>query len=35
VVEKIATNPENFYFSSARNYANIEDDLEVCVLFMG
>jgi REP element-mobilizing transposase RayT len=35
VVEKIATNPENFYFSSARNYADIEDDLEDCVLFMG
>ena len=35
VDEKIVTEPENYYFSSARNYADLENNLEVCVLFMG
>ena len=35
VVEKIVTEAENYYFSSARNYAELENDLEVCVLFIG
>ena len=32
VVEKILERPEDYYFSSARNYAELDNDLEVFVL---
>jgi len=32
VTEKIVTMPEDYYFSSARNYAGLDNDLEVFVL---
>ncbi|WP_116790342.1 REP-associated tyrosine transposase [Flavobacterium psychrotrophum] len=32
VVEKIVANPEDYYFSSARNYAELDNDLEVILL---
>ncbi len=32
VVEKIVERPEDYYFSSARNYAELDNDLEVFVL---
>ena len=32
VVEKIVTLPEDYYFSSARNYAGLENDLDVILL---
>jgi REP element-mobilizing transposase RayT len=32
VKEKIVTLPEDYYFSSARNYASLENDLDVIVL---
>jgi hypothetical protein len=32
VKEKIVTLPEDYYFSSARNYASLENDLEVIIL---
>ena len=32
VSEKIVTLPEDYYFSSARNYAGLENDLEVILL---
>ncbi|MGS0747497.1 hypothetical protein [Halpernia sp. GG3] len=35
VKEKIVTEPENYYFSSARNYADLESALNVEVVFMG
>ena len=35
VKEKIVTEPENYYFSSARNYADLESALEIEVVFMG
>jgi REP element-mobilizing transposase RayT len=34
VKEKIVTLPEDYYFSSARNYAGLENDLEVVLLYM-
>ncbi len=30
--EKIVTLHEDYYFSSARNYASLENDLEVIIL---
>ena len=35
VKEKVVTNAEDYYFSSARNYAGLDNDLEVEVVFMG
>lgn len=35
VKEKIVTEPENYYFSSARNYADLDSALDVEVVFMG
>ena len=35
VKEKIATEAENYYFSSARNYADLDSALDVEVVFMG
>jgi REP element-mobilizing transposase RayT len=35
VNEKIVTEPENYYFSSARNYADLESALDIEVVFMG
>ena len=35
VKEKIVVNAEDYYFSSARNYAGLDNDLYVVVLFMG
>ncbi len=35
VKEKIVTAPEDYYFSSARNYAELKNALDVCVLFTG
>jgi hypothetical protein len=32
VKDKIVTLPEDYYFSSARNYASLENDLDVVVL---
>jgi REP element-mobilizing transposase RayT len=32
VVEKIVGNPEDYYFSSARNYAELDNDLEIVLL---
>jgi REP element-mobilizing transposase RayT len=32
VKEKIVTLPEDYYFSSARNYASLENDLDVFIL---
>jgi REP element-mobilizing transposase RayT len=32
VKEKIVTLPEDYFFSSARNYASLENDLEVIIL---
>jgi REP element-mobilizing transposase RayT len=32
VVDKIVTLPEDYYFSSARNYASLENELDVIVL---
>lgn len=32
VIEKIVTLPEDYYFSSARNYAGLENELEVILL---
>jgi len=32
VKDKIVTNPEDYYFSSARNHADLENDLEIVVL---
>jgi hypothetical protein len=32
VKEKIVTLPEDYYFNSARNYASLENDLEVIIL---
>jgi hypothetical protein len=32
VKEKIVTLPEDYYFSSARNYATLENDLDVFIL---
>lgn len=34
VADKIVANPEDYYFSSARNYAELDNDLEVMVLYM-
>ncbi|MEK6151994.1 transposase [Flavobacteriaceae bacterium 3-367] len=34
VVEKIVARPEDYLFSSARNYAELENELEVEVLFI-
>ena len=35
VAEKIVVFPEDYIFSSARNYAGLENELEVEVLFLG
>ncbi len=35
VKEKIVSNAEDYYFSSARNYAELDNDLDVCLIFMG
>lgn len=35
VKEKIVTEAENYYFSSARNYADLKNPLDVFVVFMG
>jgi hypothetical protein len=35
VKEKIVTEAENYYFSSARNYADLDSALDVEVVFMG
>lgn len=35
VKEKIVTEPENYYFSSSRNYADLDSALEIEVVFMG
>ena len=35
VKEKIVTEPENYYFSSARNYADLDSALDIEVVFMG
>lgn len=32
VKDKIVANPEDYYFSSARNYADLENDLKIVVL---
>ncbi|SHN79000.1 hypothetical protein SAMN05444395_1157 [Flavobacterium fryxellicola] len=32
VKDKIVTTPEEYYFSSARNYAALENELEVILL---
>ena len=32
VMEKIVTSPEDYYFSSARNYAELDNDLDVILL---
>lgn len=32
VKDKIVTSPEDYYFSSARNYAGLENELDVVVL---
>lgn len=32
VAEKIVTQPEDYYFSSARNYAGLDNDLDVILL---
>jgi len=34
VKEKIVTEAENYYFSSARNYADLDSALDVEVVFM-
>ena len=34
VKEKMVTLPEDYYFSSARNYAGLENELDVVVLDM-
>ncbi|OYU79338.1 MAG: transposase [Flavobacterium sp. BFFFF1] len=34
VKEKVVSNPEDYYFSSARNYSGLENDLEVEVLYL-
>lgn len=35
VKEKVVVNAEDYYFSSARNYAGLNNDLDVEVIFMG
>lgn len=35
VVEKLVAKPEEYWFSSARNYACLDNDLDVEVVFMG
>lgn len=35
VAEKLVTLPEDYIFSSARNYSDLENELEVVVLFLG
>lgn len=35
VNEKIVTEAENYYFSSARNYADLDSALDIEVVFMG
>ena len=34
VKEKIVTLPEDYYFSSARNYASLDTDLKVTILYL-
>ncbi len=34
VEEKIVSLPEHYYFSSARNYAEMENDLDVVLLYL-
>lgn len=35
VKDKIVTEPEHYYFSSARNYADLDSALDIEVVFMG
>ena len=35
VKQKIVVEPEHYYFSSARNYADLDNPLDVVVVFMG
>ncbi|MDR0229027.1 MAG: transposase [Flavobacteriaceae bacterium] len=35
VVEKIVSSAEDYYFSSARNYSELDNELDVVVVFMG
>ena len=35
VVEKLVAKPEEYWFSSARNYACLDNDLDVEVVFIG
>ncbi|MGB5698939.1 REP-associated tyrosine transposase [Muriicola sp.] len=35
VAEKIVASPEDYVFSSARNYSELENELEVTLIFMG
>ncbi|HAY3536663.1 TPA: transposase, partial [Elizabethkingia anophelis] len=35
VKERIVTESENYYFSSARNYADLDSALDIEVIFMG
>jgi REP element-mobilizing transposase RayT len=35
IKQKIVTEPEHYYFSSARNYAELDNTLDVFVVFMG
>ena len=35
MIEKIVTAPENYYFSSTRNYADLDSALDIEVVFMG
>ncbi|WP_406567313.1 hypothetical protein [Chryseobacterium kimseyorum] len=35
VKQKIVAEPEHYYFSSARNYAELDNALDVFVVFMG
>lgn len=35
VVQKIVTAPEHYVFSSAKNYAELENELWVTILFLG
>ena len=35
VVDRIVESPEDYLFSSARNYAGLDHELEVAVVFMG
>ncbi|MFK7102336.1 transposase, partial [Flavobacterium oreochromis] len=34
VKDKIVAHPEDYYFSSARNYADLENELDVILLYL-